>query len=86
MTTEHEPSDACVGHCYWHDVDEPGPGYIRCYECGHLYRTARELRRAYRRQSFTVPRCEVPWWRIGWRALFIRADKIVFCQECIHDF
>lgn len=85
--TEHEPSDACFeDHCHWHNVDEPGPGYITCLECGHLYRTARELRRAYRRQSFTIPRYDVPWWRITWRAWTIRARDISFCQECIHDF
>lgn len=86
MSIQHEPTDACLpDHCHWHNVDEPGDGYILCPECGHLYRTARELRRAYRRQvlrpGFSVPLL----WRL-WRALTIRASRITFCQECIHDF
>jgi hypothetical protein len=84
--TEHEPSDACVGHCYCHNVDEPGTGYIRCLECGHLYRTARDLRRAYRRASLAMPAYGVPWRRIIARAILIRARNINFCLECIHDF
>lgn len=88
MNDQHEPTDACASvHCHSHHVDEnPGRYYIGCYECGHVYRTARELRRAYRRQSFTIPRYDIPWWRITWRALTIRARDIHFCQECIHDF
>ena len=83
---QHEPSDVCISvHCHWHNVDEPGTGYIGCGECGHLYRTACELRRAYRREvlrpSFGVPLR----WRL-WRVLTIRASRISFCQECIHDF
>lgn len=83
----HEPTAACDAvHCYSHHVDEPGPGYIVCGECGHLYRTARELRRAYRRASLAIPDYDVPRWRILWRAWTIRASSIFFCQECIHDF
>lgn len=85
--TQHEPTDACLGiHCHWHGVDEPGTGYIGCPECGHLYRTAGELRRAYRRQVLSMPRYDVPRWRIRWAALTVRASRIGFCQECIHDF
>jgi hypothetical protein len=87
LTIEHEPTDACqADHCWWHNVDEPGTGYITCPECGHLYRTARELRRAYRRQLRNGRRWGIPRWRILLRALTIRAKKISFCQECIHDF
>lgn len=83
----HEPTDTCLpDHCYWHDVDEPGAGYITCGECGHLYRTARELRRAYRRQVLGGRSWGVPLsWRL-WKALTARARSIYFCQMCIHDF
>lgn len=85
----HMPGPGCDGHCYSCHVDEPigrRSPYIICLECGHVYRTARALRRAYRRQSLTIPRYDVPWWRITWRAWTIRARDINFCQECIHDF
>jgi hypothetical protein len=46
----HEPTDACGRiHCFAHMVDEPGPGYLACGECGHMYKTKRELRREHRR-------------------------------------
>lgn len=87
QTDEHQPFVSCAPvHCHWHNLDEPGAGYITCLECGHLYRTAGELRRAYRRQMFRIPRFGVPRWRIAWAALTARAARISFCQECIHDF
>lgn len=84
---EHEPTDACIDvHCHWHNVDELGTGYITCGECGHLYRTARDLRRAYRREVLSRPGFGISLrWRL-WRAMTIRARRIYFCQECIHDF
>lgn len=51
----HEPTDACNRlrgsvHCWIHNVDEPYKGAYRvCFECKHVYRTARELRRDYRK-------------------------------------
>lgn len=83
---EHDPINACRDvHCHSCNVDEPGYGFIRCAECGHLYRTAGELRRAYRTR-LAGPALGVPRWRRLWRALSIRASDISFCQECIHDF
>lgn len=83
---QHEPTDACTAHCYSHNVDEPGDGYIRCFECGHLYRTAGELRRAYRREVMHVPSLGIPRWRVLVKAATVRASRVFFCQECIHDF
>jgi hypothetical protein len=83
----HPPTDACLpDHCHWHDEDEPGGGYVLCGECGHLYRTARDLRRAYRREVLSGSGFGIPLWRRFWAALTVRADQITFCQECIHDF
>lgn len=85
--TVHEATDACIAdHCHWHDVDEPGSGYILCGECGHLYRTARELRRAYRRAVMTRRRFGVSWWFCLLHAVTVRAGRVSFCQHCIHDF
>lgn len=87
---QHEPAEACDGtHCHWHHVDEPAiePFYIWCGECGHVYRSARELRREYRRQFWGISRrFGDPLWLRLWRVLSIRASKIYFCQFCIHDF
>lgn len=53
----HEPTPDCSDvHCYSCDEDEDGPAYIICAQCGHLYRTAGELRRAYRRQFYRMAR------------------------------
>lgn len=85
--TEHEPTDACIGiHCHSHMVDEEGIGYIFCGECGHVYRTAGQLRRAYRRGVMQGRRYGIPLRLCLWRALTVRAKQIFFCQECIHDF
>ncbi len=87
---QHEPADACYeAHCFWHHVDEPSrPGdYLVCGECFHVYRTAGELRRAYRREFWRVSRRFGDAWVLRvWRVLTIRAKKIYFCQFCIHDF
>jgi len=94
----HEPSDACNGqHCHWHNVDEDDTGaYIACFECGHVYRTKRALRRAYRREYSRWWTWDLPWLRgngFGTRRAILRrwlftprASKIFFCQECSHDF
>lgn len=105
LRDQHEPTDACIGvHCHSHGIDEAGDGYIGCYECGHLYRTAGELRRAYRRKAAEIALSDLRnphhWARtVGTplatrlaavaslvRLPFIRAGRIGFCQECIHDF
>lgn len=88
----HEPTIRCNDvHCYSCMEDETGPAYIVCGECGHRYRTARELRKAYRRML----------WRVGRRSQFLdkmplrqilvlwvktRAKTVWTCQHCGHDF
>lgn len=100
QSKRHEPKIGChVIHCYSCNIDEPpAPAYIVCGECGHVYRSARSLRRAYRREVRQVwlrPRDSVNLFgyigpldrlRSVWAILTIRASKIYFCQECIHDF
>lgn len=71
MTGPHAETDTCDGHCAIHGVDEPGPGYLRCFECGHLYRTAVDLAAEYHAQ--------------GGSGLF-DPDQIRFCPLCLHDF
>jgi hypothetical protein len=93
---QHEPTDACNDiHCYSHMVDELGPGYLACLECGHMYRTAGELRRAYRAALWRTwhdhRRLFGPDFGSGlaatlWRMATVRASKIYFCQHCLHDF
>lgn len=93
----HEPGAACEGwHCYSCNEDEYGSGYVLCLECGHIWRTARDLRRAYRRQYWRASKPltlmgavefpGIPWWFRAWHVVTVRADKITFCQLCIHDF
>ena len=91
--TPHVETDGCAGtHCSTHNVDEVGDGYIVCTECGHLYPTARSLRRAYRRRLRQDPprlyETEYTYGLFTWLRLYltVRADRITFCQECSHDF
>jgi len=100
MRDQHEPTRSCADmHCYSCMVDEPGTGYIVCGECGHVFRTARELRRLHRRGLWKAHRSidgviagvpvdmpAVPLWRVAWRLAMVRAKNIYFCPHCIHDF
>ena len=56
-TVQHAASDTCAGiHCEIHQVDEPGPGYIGCGECLHLYPTRASL----------VWRAWIKGWELWW--------------------
>lgn len=88
---KHNQDDHCQGHCWWHEVDEVGDGYIRCFECGHLYLTKRDLRRAYQAALWSMIRDG--WKRnrrishhLVWNMLTRRTKDIFFCQVCAHDF
>jgi hypothetical protein len=99
---EHYPSDDCWGdHCYHHNVDEPAnwPSYLVCGECGHRYRTKRELRAAaraslrkdwrfpsYRPRLLVVRPYEQSIGGWAWRYLTVRAGKICSCPFCTADF
>ena len=94
---KHEVTEGCVdAHCFWHEVDEPVEGsYIQCFECGHVYRTAGQLRRAYRQEYWRITNPANPFGLKGfevslrarlWRILTVRVADIYFCQECTHDF
>lgn len=52
--------------------------YQVCYECAAEYPTARALRRAYRKGGAALPG--------RFRRLFVRASRVYFCPECLHDF
>ena len=91
VLVKHDEDDYCQGHCWWHEVDEVGDGYIRCGECGHLYLTKRALRRAYRAVLWSMIRDA--WKRIQlvplelvWNMLTRKTKDIYFCQLCTHDF
>lgn len=88
MNTPHTPTGACLPvHCHVHHVDEPDAGAYRvCGECGHVYATARDLRRAYRRAVLRHIPGGVRRWRLWWRAATVRASRVSFCQHCAHDF
>ena len=89
-------------HCFSCDLDEyaeAGEYYLCCGECGHVYRTARELRREYRRKFWQIQRSYSrfrPWvfgneftpsnLEVLWRMLTVRVKDIYFCQKCIHNF
>jgi hypothetical protein len=80
--------------CYSHGTAErlEASTYLQCFECKHCYQTKRELRRAYLRGYWQSRPFDEGSWRHVWfvrgliKVLFIRADRIAFCQHCIHDF
>lgn len=85
---QHAPTAECESlHCYSCHVDEPADGteYIVCRECGHVYLTAWELRRAYRHMLWQVFRLEGMRNRL-WLWLTVRARRLPFCPKCSHDF
>lgn len=98
--TVHEPNSWCGNiHCHSCGIDELAHGaYQVCGECGHVYPTARSLRRAYRRVVWEMirnPLSGTRWFTNDWATgrfrqtfamLTVRASKIYFCQLCIHDF
>lgn len=91
MSTPHQMTTACADvHCFAHNVDEPQPGWLVCFECGHVYPTPRALRRDYRRAFWRAARDDrfdrLPVWRRVWRVLIVRASRVYFCQHCLHNF
>lgn len=89
-TTPHDGTQDCRDvHCWSCGVDESSDGaYQVCIECGHVYRTARSLRKEYRRVTWGYRNLEprIPRWRILWTMVTVRASSITFCQHCVHDF
>lgn len=87
----HRATEACDGdHCFSCNEDEPLNGrvpYRLCYECGHAYWTARDLRREFRRVMREVaqfaPPLERRFLRLRWGAT---ARRIYSCPKCTHDF
>jgi len=78
--TPHEPSPECADvHCWWHNVDEPDGGYRACLECRHVYRTAEDLREAWREE---VTAAALP----GTVVVVPVADEIFACPLCCHDW
>ncbi|RKR92842.1 hypothetical protein BDK92_7324 [Micromonospora pisi] len=80
---QHEPgAPGCAPdeHCWEHHVDETADKfYIVCIECGHVYRTGWELRRAYLRQHWSLFRRDMvsplrppPGVDFGWTARWPR--------------
>jgi hypothetical protein len=83
LVNQHEASAACGDmHCYWHHVDEPAAGaYKACGECGHVYRTAGELREAWVDTAADGHAPEVPTSDGA-----PPAEEIFACPLCAHDW
>lgn len=88
---QHEMTDACAEvHCWSHGIDEAATGWKVCFECGHVYPSARALRRDYRREFWKASGDSwlgrMPLRARLWRVLTVRASRIDFCQHCLHSF
>jgi hypothetical protein len=79
LVNPHDPSPACdETHCWSHGIDEPGEGaYRRCFECGHVYRSAEELQREW--VANAPPDLADP-------GKLPPAEEIFFCSLCGHDW
>lgn len=93
LKDQHDLTDACGDdHCYIHHVDESSDGaYLICFECNHVYRRKRDLRRDWRvcywqYSSKAFGLTGDRWYKRIWRVLTVRATKIHVCQHCTHDF
>ena len=80
LVTLHHQSPSCGGtHCSSHHLDEPDEGaYRRCLECGHVYRTAEDLQRAWMTNA--------PPDLADWEKDPPNAPQIHFCPTCLHDW
>lgn len=80
-------------YCFTHNAIEPvtDSSYKRCRECGHVYQTKAELRKAYK-YGYWQTRPYVRPLLQGWylRGLvytwLMPVSRMAFCPECIHDF
>jgi hypothetical protein len=76
--TAHQVTAACRDvHCAYHEDDEDPAGAVRvCFECGHAYLTAGEIRQAW--ADGAPPELR------GMPAP--PAEEIGFCPLCMHDW
>jgi len=93
VTTPHPLTEACAPvHCWEHDVDETGPCFRPCIECGHLFRTAAELVTAYNEgvRDLNGRRDLVGLVVTGWGQEPVpevtSTNQVLFCPYCLHDF
>lgn len=86
----HEPTDACADvHCHAHGVDEPGPHFRVCGECGHGWPTAEALLADHaalvEQLNADLP---PPPWDPEWYAPAVAEtdpEEIRACPHCAHD-
>lgn len=97
LTHQHEVHDLCKEvHCHYHGRDEPGSGWQICLECGHLFATADDLVREFRKMIWDGIKFDGIRWRSDgmnvstWHQLKVmwkvKASSILFCPFCAHDF
>lgn len=88
---ELQIAEGLVSFCFAHYVVEPIPGdvYQVCFECKHVYPTARSLVDAYNREIDhieLIPLVDFPPDEPLEPKTVEQVDEIWFCQECLHDF
>jgi hypothetical protein len=77
MTAAPHPPGFVEGEwCHVHRVHEPGDGYRRCFECGHLWATGRATR-------WQTVKARIMGW---WDYQTLTPARVYFCPLCLHDF
>lgn len=97
ISSMHAVTEHCKEvHCHFHERDEPGSGWQICGECGHLFQTADDLVREFRKMIWAGIKFDGIRWRSDgfsvstWSQLKtmwkVKASSITFCPFCAHDW
>lgn len=82
MPDGFDPETWC--HIHFRAEEDDG-AYQVCIECGHVFPTARDLRRDFRKMVWQYAKV-TPLWSMLWLLISVRASKLASCPHCTHDF
>lgn len=66
--------------CFWHGPEDRGGAYRICFECDHVFRTERQLRREHRRLLWTFSH------QLWLKSFLTPTSEIWSCPLCTHDW
>lgn len=69
-----------VRDCFFHGRETAKRAFRVCFECDHIFKTARHLRRAHRRLMWTIS------FRAWLETFILDVEGIWSCPVCTHDW
>lgn len=66
--------------CFFHGRETARSAFRVCFECGHIFRTERQLQREHHRLAWSI---SFPSWL---RSFVTPTDDIWSCPLCTHDW